>query len=203
MSYSIYGVAIWPSIACIVNDAEARASTTSSSSSPSLLSNTRSSNDELLDVEPNQYVQAENEFSQTVDSATELKQPTTGKFLGTAYGLSTSALNTALTFFPLLAASVRVGSDWEGLELFFAAMAGVGGLLSIQLLWTDISGSGVLEKGEVKVNEIRIAQPVDYIPVEEMAEDEEIGPINERAFDALSNGLHKKLTEERDDFDRV
>lgn len=112
ISYSIYGVAIWPSIACVVSAKE----------------------ESLLESEDDMSIDGERE----------------SKYLGTAYGLSTAALNLALTVFPILAASVRAhwSESWLGLELFFAGLAGAGGVLGLLLWVVDHRTGRALERGE-------------------------------------------------------
>ncbi|TPX71065.1 hypothetical protein SpCBS45565_g01340 [Spizellomyces sp. 'palustris'] len=106
LSYSMYGVAIWPSIATIIQHREAQ-----------------------LDPDV--------------------------KLLGTAYGLSTSALNTALTIMPLIAAKVRVWSgDFLYVELFFVCLALLGAVASAVLWVVDVKfGDGVLQMPEAEVDE--------------------------------------------------
>jgi MFS family permease len=110
LSYSLYGVAIWPSVATIVQHAELK----------------------LAERE---------EFPP--------------KLLGTAYGISTSALNTALTIMPVIAAEIRVaGESFLPVELFFAALAGTGALASLILWKLDSLNDGVLQKPEMQQPEI-------------------------------------------------
>ncbi|KAI9096985.1 major facilitator superfamily domain-containing protein [Phlyctochytrium arcticum] len=106
LSYSMYGVTIWPSIATIIQHRE-------------------------LELE---------------------HDPEHGdvKLLGTAYGLSTSALNTALTIMPLISAQIRVWSeDFKYVELFFVCLA-LGGACASAVLWVvDVRyGDGLLQMPE-------------------------------------------------------
>ena len=106
LSYSMYGVAIWPSIATIVQHEE-------------------------------------EDYHQRHVLEPDLK------LLGTAYGLSTSALNMALTVFPLIAAQVRVWSDsFMMVEIFFASLALSGAVASAILYMVDARNGGVLETPE-------------------------------------------------------
>ncbi|KAJ3171365.1 hypothetical protein HK101_011255 [Irineochytrium annulatum] len=108
LSYSIYGVAIWPSIATIIQHRE----------------------QELWDEMP--------------------ENSPMPKLLGTAYGLSTACLNTALTIMPLVAAEIRVRSgDFLWVECFFVALAVVGVLAGRALQVVDSRHGGILEKPEV------------------------------------------------------
>ncbi|TPX30584.1 hypothetical protein SmJEL517_g05879 [Synchytrium microbalum] len=107
LSYSMYGVAIWPSIATIIQHEE-----------------------EMYDQ-------------------SHLKEPNL-KLLGTGYGLSTSALNMALTVFPLVAAQVRVwGGSFLPVELFFVSLAVMGAIASAVLWAVDSRNGGVLERPEI------------------------------------------------------
>ncbi|KAJ3125555.1 hypothetical protein HK098_000174 [Nowakowskiella sp. JEL0407] len=107
LSYSIYGVAIWPSIATIIQ------------------------HEESLYHEQH-------------------PEEVTPKLLGTAYGISTSALNTALTIMPMLAAHVRVvGGSFLWVELFFVLLAVAGAFASFLLWFVDNNNGGVLTNPEI------------------------------------------------------
>ncbi|TPX50008.1 hypothetical protein SeLEV6574_g01162 [Synchytrium endobioticum] len=110
-SYSMYGVAIWPSIATIIQHEE------------------------------------------EVYHQSHMLEPDL-KLLGTAYGLSTSALNMALTVFPLISAQVRVwGGSFVMVEIFFASLAVGGAAASAVLYFVDARHGGVLEKPELIADE--------------------------------------------------
>ncbi|KAJ3183989.1 hypothetical protein HDU85_001840 [Gaertneriomyces sp. JEL0708] len=111
LSYSMYGVAIWPSVAAIVQHEEDK-------------------------------LQEENPF---------IPAP---KLLGTAYGISTSALNAALTVMPLLAARIRVnGGSYVPVELFFVSLAIAGALASVVLWIVDVRNGSVLQMPEIQDEE--------------------------------------------------
>lgn len=106
LSYAFYGVAIWPSIACLVTHEEEK---------------------------------LENQ-NQSQSGGHEIK------LLGTAYGLSTSILNMALTITPLLAALVRSHTGgFVSVECLFTMMAGGGALVSLWLWMRDASHGGLLQ----------------------------------------------------------
>lgn len=112
LSYSIYGVAIWPSIATIIQHQE----------------------DTLHEENPH------------------LEPP---KLLGTAYGLSTSALNTALTIMPLVAAQIRVwGGSFVPVELFFVGLALAGAVASGVLWIVDVRNGSILQMPEIEHEEV-------------------------------------------------
>lgn len=77
--------------------------------------------------------------------------PVPPRLLGTAYGLSTAALNTSLTMMPIIAAQVRVLTDsWTALELFFALCA-LGGVFTALTLWAiDSRRGGLLQQPETQ-----------------------------------------------------
>ncbi|TPX57857.1 hypothetical protein PhCBS80983_g03535 [Powellomyces hirtus] len=107
LSYSLYGVAIWPSIATIIQHQE----------------------DAIHDRHPH-------------------NPPP--RLLGTAYGLSTSALNTALTIMPLVSAQIRVwGGSFVPVELFFVALALAGAAASAVLWIVDINNGSILQHPEM------------------------------------------------------
>ncbi len=103
LSYSIYGVAIWPSIATVA------------------------------------------EYQETALGRTSGKAPP--KLVGTAFGISTSALNTALTIFPVITAGIRVdGGSFIPVEIFFATLAFLGAVFS-GILWViDVRDGSVLQR---------------------------------------------------------
>jgi MFS family permease len=104
LSYSMYGVAIWPSIATIVEHQETKLS--------------------LQFTDP-------------------------PKLVGTAFGISTSVLNAALTIFPIISAGIRVdGGSFVPVELFFAGLALGGALTSLLLWYVDLKNDSVLQKAE-------------------------------------------------------
>ncbi|KAI8821840.1 major facilitator superfamily domain-containing protein [Fimicolochytrium jonesii] len=111
LSYSMYGVAIWPSIATVIQHRE----------------------DTLHHENPND------------------PPP---KLLGTAYGLSTSALNTALTVMPLISAQIRVwGGSFVPVEMFFVALA-LGGAAASAVLWVvDVKHGSLLQMPEAHQDE--------------------------------------------------
>lgn len=105
ISYSIYGAAIWPSIATIIQHHEDK------------------TNPGRVDSE--------------------------SKLLGTAYGVATSALNTALTLMPIAAAQIRVNSgDYLYVELFFTSLALVGSVFCIVLWIFDRREGSILQKSD-------------------------------------------------------
>ncbi|KAI8593757.1 major facilitator superfamily domain-containing protein [Geranomyces variabilis] len=107
LSYSMYGVAIWPSIATIIQHRE----------------------DTIHEEHPDQ------------------PPP---KLLGTAYGLSTSALNTALTVMPLISAQIRVwGGSFVPVELFFVGLALAGAAASTVLWIVDVKNGSLLQHAEI------------------------------------------------------
>jgi hypothetical protein len=119
LSYAIYGVVIWPSVATVAQQEEER-----------LL---------CAGVET--------------------------KLLGTAFGVSTSCLNTALTILPLIAASIRVEyKSFVYLELFFAGLAatavGFCGLLYVQ----DFKDGGVLQRASNDEDTDTISSELTYLP---------------------------------------
>ncbi|KAI8903763.1 major facilitator superfamily domain-containing protein [Gorgonomyces haynaldii] len=100
LSYAIYGVVIWPSVATVAQHQEA-----------------------LLEKEGKQI-----------------------KLLGTAFGFSTAALNTALTLLPLIAAFIRVlTGSFVYLELFFCGMAALAFICCIVLYFDDKKNDNVLQ----------------------------------------------------------
>ncbi|KAJ3300072.1 hypothetical protein HK104_004794 [Borealophlyctis nickersoniae] len=116
LSYSIYGVAIWPSIATIIQHEE-----------------------DL--IRERQAAVSDSEDGELMDDP---------RLLGTAYGLSTSALNTALTIMPLMAARIRVvGGSFLPVELFFVGLALAGAVASIVLWVVDLRNGGILEVPEI------------------------------------------------------
>ncbi|KAI9356236.1 major facilitator superfamily domain-containing protein [Zopfochytrium polystomum] len=124
LSYSIYGVALWPSVATIVLDEEKRLSDALEEATAGFNSN----QDTLrMDFEP-------------------------PKLLGTAYGLSTAALNTALAIMPLFAAEVRVvAGSFTEVELLFAFFAFVGVAVCVTLWVMDKQAGGLLERPETQI----------------------------------------------------
>ncbi|KAI8801185.1 major facilitator superfamily domain-containing protein, partial [Cladochytrium replicatum] len=70
--------------------------------------------------------------------------------IGTAYGVSTSALNAALSVFPMIAAGVLVRTGgFVGVEMFFAGLAGAGAVVSFVLWEVDRRNGGFLEAPEL------------------------------------------------------
>ncbi|KAJ3047040.1 hypothetical protein HK097_000279, partial [Rhizophlyctis rosea] len=126
VSYSIYGVAIWPSIATIIQHEEDR------------IRELQLAESDPLDIQ--------------AVSDEEVEEP---HMLGTAYGLSTSALNTALTIMPLIAAQIKVvfGGYWH-VEMFFVGLALLGACASFVLLGVDRRNGGVLEAPEMQDEEV-------------------------------------------------
>ena len=109
ISYSIYGVAIWPSIATIAEHEEAKL------------------NAEHGETQP--------------------------KLLGTAFGISTSALNTALTIFPIITAGIRVdGGSFVPVELFFSSLALLGAIFASILWILDYQNDSILQKSDLASN---------------------------------------------------
>ena len=109
LSYSMYGVAIWPSIATVV------------------------------EYEEKNYL---------------AKFGRSPKLVGTAFGISTSALNTALTIFPIISAGIRVdGGSFTPVELFFASLAFCGGIASCILWWVDSQSDSILQRPEISTQD--------------------------------------------------
>ncbi|KAJ3100355.1 hypothetical protein HDU97_002273 [Phlyctochytrium planicorne] len=107
LSYSIYGVALWPSVATIIQHEE----------------------QVLWDAMP--------------------ENSPMPKLLGSAYGFSTAALNTALTIMPLIAAQIRVvGGSFIPVEMFFVTLALGGAVSSLILAIMDRRNGSILEKPE-------------------------------------------------------
>jgi MFS family permease len=103
LSYSMYGVAIWPSIATVTEHQEEVIGRISGKASP--------------------------------------------KLVGTAFGISTSALNTALTIFPVITAGIRVdGGSFIPVEIFFASLAFLGAVFSVILWVIDVRDGSVLQR---------------------------------------------------------
>eukprot|EP00842_Homolaphlyctis_polyrhiza_P001139 jgi/Hompol1/2025/HPOL_005819-RA len=99
LSFAMYGVAIWPSVAIVIEHAEVSS----------------------IKADPNMQSEADSEAG---IAATRPHQP---KLLGTAFGVSTSALNASFTLFPILTAQIRVaGGSFVPVEMFFAGMALLG-----------------------------------------------------------------------------
>ncbi|KAJ3044011.1 hypothetical protein HDV00_003540 [Rhizophlyctis rosea] len=122
VSYSIYGVAIWPSIATIIQHEEDR-------------------------IRERQLANVDH-LSDVGDTPDEPEEP---RMLGTAYGLSTSALNTTLTIMPLIAARIEVDYDsFVSVELFFVGLALLGACASLMLVVVDKRNDGILEAPEMK-----------------------------------------------------
>ena len=107
LSYSMYGVAIWPSIATIAEHEENVLERKSSS-----------------DSHP--------------------------KLVGTAFGISQSALNIALTIFPIVSAGIRVEwGSFVAVEVFFAGLAFLGALASLLLWYLDLKNESILQMPEI------------------------------------------------------
>lgn len=103
LSYSMYGVAIWPSIATVT------------------------------------------EYQETIIGELSGKPPP--KLVGTAFGISTSALNTALTIFPVITAGIRVdGGSFVPVEIFFACLAFLGAVFSGILWIIDVRDGSILQR---------------------------------------------------------
>ncbi|KAJ3315161.1 hypothetical protein HDV04_004302 [Boothiomyces sp. JEL0838] len=103
LSYSIYGVVLWPSVATCVN------------------------------------------YCELLHEAKGVKL----KILGTAFGISTSALNVCLTILPLFTARIHV--IWQGflpVELFYASLGGLGTILTIVLYILDTKNNNILERAD-------------------------------------------------------
>jgi hypothetical protein len=67
------------------------------------------------------------------------------KLLGTSFGIATCALNLALTLIPIITAQIRIwGGSFLPVELFYASLASVGGLL-VMLLYCG-SSCDILEQ---------------------------------------------------------
>ncbi|KAJ3261350.1 hypothetical protein HK103_005958 [Boothiomyces macroporosus] len=103
LSYSIYGVVLWPSVATCVN------------------------------------------YCELLHEVKGVKL----KILGTAFGISTSALNVCLTILPLFTARIHV--IWQGflpVELFYASLGGLGTILTIVLYILDTKNNNILERAD-------------------------------------------------------
>ncbi|KAJ3276236.1 hypothetical protein HDV01_005684 [Terramyces sp. JEL0728] len=71
------------------------------------------------------------------------------KILGTAFGISTSALNVCLTILPIFTAQIHV--IWQGflpVEMFYAGLGGLGTLLTVVLFVLDRNNNNVLERSD-------------------------------------------------------
>ncbi|KAJ3324432.1 hypothetical protein HDV06_006843 [Boothiomyces sp. JEL0866] len=71
------------------------------------------------------------------------------KILGTAFGISTSALNVCLTILPIFTAQIHV--IWQGflpVELFYAGLGGIGTLLTVILYVLDTKNNNILERAD-------------------------------------------------------
>ncbi|KAJ3361622.1 hypothetical protein HDU91_003831 [Kappamyces sp. JEL0680] len=69
------------------------------------------------------------------------------KLLGTAFGLSVSFLNTALTAIPLIAAQIRIQSQtFIAVELFYSSLAFLGFVSSLILMVVDVKGESILQR---------------------------------------------------------
>jgi hypothetical protein len=98
----MYGVAIWPSIATVI------------------------------------------EHQETIIGRQQGYSP---KLVGTGFGISTSALNTALTIFPVITAGIRVdGGSFVPVELFFSILAFLGAIFSAILWYIDVRDGSVLQR---------------------------------------------------------
>jgi MFS family permease len=99
LSYSLYGVAIWPSVATVVHHEEIK---------------------------------------------------TKCKLLGTAFGISTASLNTALTIMPMISAQILVdGKSFLWVEVFFSCLAMTACLFSLLLWRVDECTGRVLQMPEM------------------------------------------------------
>lgn len=154
LSYSVYGVAIWPSIALVVqhqqrleqedrhqqrqqqprwrriHEDEEEVNTAAAERRPLLLRSSSSSSS-----------------SSSSASETETGEShATSRIIGTAYGISTSALNTSLTLFPLITAQIRVsGGSFTHVLLFFVGLALLGAMASVYLWRLDSRSGFVLQ----------------------------------------------------------
>jgi hypothetical protein len=60
----------------------------------------------------------------------EISSAGNGKLLGTSFGISTCALNLSLTLIPIISAHIRnSGGSFLPVELFYASLAAIGGIL--------------------------------------------------------------------------
>jgi hypothetical protein len=72
------------------------------------------------------------------------------KLVGTAFGISQSALNIALTIFPIITAGIRV--DWGSfvaVEVFFSGLAFLGAIASLILWYLDSKNESILQMPEI------------------------------------------------------
>jgi hypothetical protein len=75
----------------------------------------------------------------------EITSAGNGKLLGTSFGISTCALNLSLTLIPIVSAQIRnSGGSFLPVEIFYASLAGIGGILVGVLYW--IPSLQVLQK---------------------------------------------------------
>ncbi|KAJ8328300.1 hypothetical protein QVD99_000811 [Batrachochytrium dendrobatidis] len=119
-SYSLYGVAIWPSVATVIQHEECKLK------------------DQNPDAEP-------------------------PRLLGAAFGLSTSALNAALTLVPLIAAQIRVqGGSYLPVEIFFASLAAIGVIFCLVLYVVDSKNDRVLQLPEMMASSTSFDSEIVY-----------------------------------------
>ncbi|GAB5593339.1 hypothetical protein Unana1_08239 [Umbelopsis nana] len=79
--------------------------------------------------------------------------------LGTAYGISTVALNIGLSVVPIIVGRIRAISTFSHVELFFAILGAIGTMSAMTLLIVSRSDGSPLEK--VHVDEQLLDEPRD------------------------------------------
>ncbi|KAJ3412975.1 hypothetical protein HDV05_008690 [Chytridiales sp. JEL 0842] len=168
ISYSLYGVALWPSIATIIQheeqaiwERECQAHSQKLEAASQTLHNTISENDvpvsssttatnQSISFKPSRPTSNNSPPAAPLDASYTPPHP---KLLGTAYGLSTAALNTGLTLIPLVSAQVRVVSgSFTYVEMFFVGLAITGGVFCWVLYVVDRANGSLLEKPEMGVD---------------------------------------------------
>lgn len=91
--------------------------------------------------------QKEDEIEKKDQMSPSLPPPPRIKLLGTAFGFSMAALNTALTIVPLIAAHIRIeGRSFVPVELFYSGLAIAGATFALLLLVEDGHNGSFLQK---------------------------------------------------------
>lgn len=89
---------------------------------------------------------------QTEEQLKDQGRPT--KLLGTAFGISTSALNSSLTIVPLISAQIRNwGGSFVPVQIFYASLTGLGTISSLTLLGLDRYNGHILQLPATDVND--------------------------------------------------
>jgi hypothetical protein len=97
------------------------------------------------------------------------------KLLGTSFGIASCALNLSLTLIPIITAQIRI---WRGsflpVEIFYASLAGLGGLLVVPLYLG--SSSSILEQPSFNSNDISSEETVGSNGMSTVSDGEEPWP---------------------------